>query len=405
MSKNLYEILKDKGVEKELAFPAEEYFRRMARVQERMADQGIDVLCCFNIASSCYLTGYDSHMAPTYQVTVLPVKGAPIFTCAELEAPVVNFHAVIEDVRVFDWTKASDTATSLAELLIELGHSTDKIALELKNDENFAVGRACDAFTYMKLTELLPGADFVDGTRLVLEERLIKTEQELDYMREAGKMTWAALQASLEVTEDGVNENVIAAAAYHGATTAGSELMSIDPMLITGPRTGLMPHIPYRRHVVNAGDLVYMEYTGTFWRYNAPSMRSAVIGTPSARQQELADVSIEVLNTIIAEARPGRSGDDVAQIAGKLWEKVPGSWFHGGFGYAIGMALQPSWTEQAVYIAEGAERELEAGMCFHLPINPMYPGEFGLGFSESIVITEDGCEVLTPGLDLELVVR
>jgi len=403
--KNVFEILSERGIEKELAFPAEEYFRRMAAVQARMAEQGIDVLCCFNIASSCYLTGYDSHMAPTYQVTVLPAEGKPVFTCAELEAPVVNLHAVTEDVRVFDWTRASDTATWLGELLIDLGFGEKRIGIELKNDENFAVGRAADAATYIRLKEMLPGAEIVDATRLVLEERLIKTEAELEYMREAGKLTWAGIAAAIEATHEGVNENEIAAAAYAGAMSAGSELMSIDPMLMTGPRTGLVPHIPYRRHVVNAGDVVYLEMTGTYWRYNAPMMRSWTIGEPSDRQKLLAETNLAVLNTLIEEARPGRTGDDVAQIAKRHWEKTPGVWFHGGYGYAIGMALQPSWTEQSVYIAEGAERELEPGMCFHLPIISDFPADFGMGFSESIVITEDGCELLTPGTDQRLTTR
>lgn len=403
--KNLYEILLEKGVERELAFPEEEYRRRIANVQARMANERIDVLCCFNIASSCYLTGYDSHMAPTYQVTVLPVDGPPIFTCAELEAPVVNLHSIIEDVRVFDWTKASDTATWLGDLLIECGYERRKIAIELKNDENFANGRAADAATYIRLKEMLPDAEIVDGTRLVLEERLIKTEKEIEYMREAGKITWAALQGALGAAGDGVNENDIAGAAYQAGMHAGSELMSIDPMLMTGPRTGLAPHIPYRRRIVHRGDIVYIELTGTFWRYNAPSMRSAVIGPPSDKQKLLAETNIAVLDTVIEEAGPGRTGDDIAQIAAAHWKDTPGVFFHGGYGYAIGMAAQPSWTEQAVYIAEGAERELEPGMCFHLPMISFFPGEFGIGFSESIVITADGCELLTPGIDCHLVER
>lgn len=397
--KNFFEILNEKGVEKELAFPPEVYRERIAAVQKRMADQGIDVLVCFNIASACYLTGYDSHMAPTYQNLVLPASGKPVFTCAELEAPVVNLHAIIDDVRVFDWTKASDTAVWLADLLKDLGFAESRIAMELSNDENFAVGRAADAATYITVKERLPNAEIVDGTRLVLEERLIKSEAELEYMRQAGKLTWAGISAAIEATHEGVNENEIAAAAYRGAVEAGSELMSIDPMLMTGAQTGLAPHIPYRRHVVNKGDVVYLEMTGTYWRYNAPMMRSWVVGEPSDKQKLLAETNLAVLNTLIEEARPGRTGDEIAKIAKKHWEKVPGVWFHGGYGYAIGMQLQPSWTEQAVYIAEGADRVLEPGMCFHLPIISCFPGEFGIGFSESITITEDGCEVLTPATD------
>jgi Xaa-Pro aminopeptidase len=204
---------------------------------------------------------------------------------------------------------------------------------------------------------------------------------------------------------EGGSENLIAAGAYQGAVAAGSELMSIDPMLMTGARTGLVPHVPYRRHTVERGDMVYLEMTGTYWRYNAPTMRSWAVGESNARQEALAEAAIEVLETLIAEACPGRTGHDVASEAGKAWSSVPGVHFHGGYGYGIGMCVQPTWCEQAIYIAEGADRELEPGMTFHLPIVCCYPGDFGVGFSESIAITADGCEVLTPGRDRKLVVR
>lgn len=400
----LYETLKRQGVRRELAFPEEEYRRRIAAAQASMRERGLDVLVLHNNASTNYLTGYDSHMPPSYAVTIVPAAGELVFNCAELESPVALYHGIVDDIRIFDWTKADNTAADLAGVLSDLGFARGRIGIELSNDENFANG-AYDAGSYLRLRALLPEAEIVDATRLVLELRLIKSEAELAYMRIAGTYTWAALQASIAATREGVNENEIAAAAYQGAVTAGSELMSIDPMLITGWRTGLMPHLPYRRHVVERGDLVYMEYSGTHWRYNAPSMRTTVVGPPSARQQQLADVSIEVLETLIAEARPGRTGHDVAMVAKALWRKVPGVHFHGGYGYAMGMAVQPTWCEQAVYLAEGDERVLRPGQTFHLPINPCYPGEMGVGFSESIVITDDGAELLTPGLDRHLVVR
>ena len=224
-------------------------------------------------------------------------------------------------------------------------------------------------------------------------------------MRRAGELTWAGIEAAIAATHEGVSENAIAAGAYQGAVGAGSELMSIDPMLMTGKQTGLIPHIPYRRHVVERGDVVYLEMSGTYWRYNAPMMRSWVVGEPSDRQRALSEAAIAVLETVIAEARPGRTGHDVAVIAAKQWEAVPGVHFHGGYGYGIGMAVQPSWCEQAIYIAEGADRELRPGMTFHLPMICCYPGDFGVGFSESIAITETGAEVLTPGTDRFLASR
>jgi Xaa-Pro dipeptidase len=88
-----------------------------------------------------------------------------------------------------------------------------------------------------------------------------------------------------------------------------------------------------------------------------------------------------------------------------LWDDIPGAYNHGVYAYAVGMGYQPSWCEQAVYIAEGQERVLEPGMTFHVPMCIWYPAELGVGFSETIAITEDGCELLTPGADRHLVIR
>jgi Xaa-Pro aminopeptidase len=394
----LYETLREQGVRKELAFPEATYAERLARTRAAMEQDGLDAYVVVHNANQVYLHGYDTHMTPTYSVTVVPPQGDLLLHTAELESPVALLHSVVDDVRIFDWTKAKTTAQDLADVLREIGAEKGRIGIELRNDENFTMG-AYDAHSYLTLREELPQAEIVDATHIILEQRLRKSPEELAYMRKAGEMTWAGLQAAIEATYEGCSENVIAAGAYHGAVSAGSELMSIDPMLMTGSRTGLVPHIPYRRHVVNRGDMVYLEMTGTYWRYNAPSMRSWVVGEASDRQKALAEAAINVLETVIAEARPGRTGHEVAMIAEKQWASVPGVHFHGGYGYGIGMCVQPTWCEQAIYIAEGADRELEPGMTFHLPMVCCFPNDFGLGFSESIVITETGAEVLTPGQD------
>lgn len=399
----LYESLLETPLERELAFPEEEYRRRIGVVQKVLAEQDLDALVVHNTASSCYLTGYDSHVPLSYAVVVVPREGEPVFTCAELETPNMLFHGVLKDIRVFDWTKSANTALDLAELLRKLGFAESRIAIELSNDEYFASG-AYDAGSYIELRRALPKAELIDGTRIVLDMRLIKSERELEYMRTAGTYTQAGLAAGLGAAADGVNENVIAGATYNGVMSAGSEMMAVDPMVLTGWRTGLMPHLPYRRHTVETGDIVYIECGGVHWRYTCAMMRTAVVGKPTLEQERLADVSIEVLETLIREARPGRTGHDVAMEAKPLWEKVPGAYFHDGYGYAIGLGVAPTWCEQARYLDEGDEHVLQPGQTFHLPINPCYPGRFGLGFSETIAITEDGAEVLSTGEDRRLLV-
>lgn len=389
----------------ELPFPAGEYDRRLSAVRERMREQGIDLLLVSNTSNWAYLTGYDTTMPSCYGIGLLPVEGDLGVHTAELEVPCVLYNSRVNDVIVYEWYDARSTAEQLADALLERGYDGTTIGIEMGYPETFAIG-AYDTRSYLTLKEKLPGASFVDATHLILDVRVIKSPVELDMMREAGKLTWTGLRASLDAAAEGRTDNEVVAAGYEAMIAAGSELMSIDGMCMVGHRAGLGPHMPFKRTALRQGDTIYLEYTGTHNRYNAPSMRSAVIGPPSDGVRRLADAAIETLNLLIENIAPGRTGDDVARAASKGLAPVKDEmWFHGGYGYSIGLGMQPSWTEAAMYIAEGEERELRPGMCFHLPICIFVPRRYGTGFSESVTVTGTGCEVLTPGEARELAVR
>lgn len=385
-------------IESELAFPRAEYDRRTQRVREAMAAEGIDALLVSNTSNIGYLTGYDTTMPSGYTTLLVPASGDLTLHCSELEAPCMLLNGCVRDISVFYWYEAQDTGSDLARILLERGYDGKKIALEMGFAETFASG-AFDTKSYLTLRERLPRATFTDATTLVLEVRLIKTQAELANMRQAGAYTWAGLQAGLAVVAEGATDNQAVAAAYHALISGGSELMSIDPMLMIGYRTGWMPHIPYKRTTFKRGDTAYFELTGTHNRYNAPSMRSAVVGAPSDDVRRLSDAAIATLELLIENIRPGRTGHEVAEIAQRGLSAVPEAFFHGGFGYSIGMSYQPTWTENPMYIAQGVHRELQPGMTFHLPICIWVPRQYGIGFSESVAVTATGCEVLTPGKD------
>ena len=312
----------------------------------------------------------------------------------------------IEDIKVFYWYEAQDTASQLAEILKERGAEKKTIGLEMGYAETFASG-AFDTKSYLRLSELMPEAKFADATRLVLDVRLIKSPTEIEYMRKAGEYTAIGLQASIDAVGEGVLDTQIVGAGYGAMVSAGSELMSIDPMIATGKRAAYMPHAPYKRIPVNKGEAVYLEYSGCYHRYNAPAMRSAVVGTPPEGTKRLADASIKVVELLLENIKAGRTGDDVAKAAQRGLDDAPeGTYFHGGFGYSIGMGFQPTWTENPVYISPGSEDVLQPGMTFHLPICVWVPSDkYGVGFSESVLVTEAGCELLTPGKDRVLAVR
>jgi Xaa-Pro dipeptidase len=70
--------------------------------------------------------------------------------------------------------------------------------------------------------------------------------------------------------------------------------------------------------------------------------------------------------------------------------------FHDDYGYPVGIGYPPSWPENlGFYIRSNNDRPLEKGMVFHLPMSLRKLGEWGIGLSETIVITEGAAQVLS----------
>lgn len=395
--------LKENTEQPRLMFSKEEYDERVTKVRSLMQEKGLDVLLISNSANMGYLTGYDTSMPSGYSVLILPVEREkePILHCIGLEAPCMILNGWVRNIYEFDWYKAQDTGADLARVLLENDYDGKTVGIEMGYAESFSIG-AFDTKSYLTLREKLPNASLVDATTMVLDVRMIKSPQEIEYMKKAGSLTWEGLKAGLNALEVGKTDSEVIAECYRAPHLGGSQLMSIDPMIMSGERTGYMPHIAYKRDVLKAGDPVYFEMTGTYNRYNAPSMRSAVIGEPTKEVLQLSEASINTVKSLLENIKPGKTGDDVAQIVRKKQAGIDNLFFHGAYGYSIGMGFQPHWTEAPMYISEGEERELKPGMCFHLDICVTAPGSSGVGFSESITVTADGCETLTPNKELEL---
>jgi len=229
------------------------------------------------------------------------------------------------------------------------------------------------------LAHHLGDATLVDVTDLVGTLRLIKSPAEIDCLRRAALLTGIGVQASLDVIRPGILDNDVCRAGYDAMVGAGADFLSIQPIVTSGKRAGGF-HQMHRRVPIEAGDSVFMEYGGCYKRYTAPMMRCAFLGEPDAEMRGLEEAVKATTTTIIDNARPGRIGH-----------------------YTIGVGYPPTWADTIGFIHVGSDLVLQPGMTFHLPIGIRVPGRYGISLSESILITETGCEVLT-GMPRELTV-
>ncbi len=94
---------------------------------------------------------------------------------------------------------------------------------------------------------------------------------------------------------------------------------------------------------------------------------------------------------------PGVRAEDVDRAARGTIERLGfGEFFHQRTGYSIGLGYPPTWTERGMFsLNRGDVDLLEPGMVFHVIPALLLPGIGGFGFSETVLVTELGCDVLT----------
>ena len=382
------------GLPLELAFTVEEYESRIEGVRRAMAEAKVDVFVVRHPPNVYYLSGHQSFAMFGGECLILPLNGDPTLIVHPPELGTALLHSWMDEVYGYPDRPHEEYQ---ARLLTEQGFANARVGVETS-----LAGMTPDAFDTLR--RALPGAEMVDGSGFVATVKITKSPQEIEYLREAARITDAGIMASIDAVAEGKTDNDVAAAGNQALIDAGSEYMCLSPILTTGRRSGIL-HSTHKRMPLSKGDSICMEFGACVQRYTAPMMRTVSVGEPQPGVARLANACITALNNVIDAMRPGITAHEVAQAG---WEGIdlagPGLVFHGAFAYAVGAGFPPGWGDATAGISLGNHTPLQAGMVFHHPVALRQLGQYGTMFSETTLITEDGCEVLT-SVDRELFIR
>ena len=372
---------------KKLPFETTEFDQRRAKVRDIMTAEGYDALVLSAPENLYYLSGYETTgFHSFFQVMVLTGDGSPVVYTRHLEA--INTQGTAYDTVGIGYQDHEDPATGLVELLAELKVEAGRIGFE-KTVPWLLVK------VYEDTTRQLPNATVADCSGLVERVRMIKSPAEVAYMRRAAKYSEAGQSAAWAAVKPGVRDNDIAAALLAARVTAGSGFMRTPTYVLVGRRTALA-HQLWQGDVVEEGDLIYVEQGGNERRYAAGLMRTAVCGKASDRQRSVATTMIDCLNRTIEEMKPGEPIEDVDLNNRRRIEKAGLSdYYRHRTGYGIGIDFV-TWIERnGMSFNRGNKAPFQPGMTFHLVPVVFIPDLGGIGFSETVLVTETGAEAIT----------
>jgi Xaa-Pro aminopeptidase len=343
-------------------FPPEEMAARLARVRRAMVAGGIDALIVMAPDSQYWLCGLDSFISGVLpQALIVPADEDRQMALVvwDADAPLARATAIVEQIYVYRFG-VDDPVEAFRAALDACAPGAEVVGFD-------AGSRAVPHSLGEKLAAALVPTRCVDCSALLADARLVKSDNELAFLRRAGAFAEAGLQAALEHARPGITERGLAAEIEYAMRSAGSDYPSIPTELTSGPRSALVHGTPSHR-ILEAGDLVHVEVGGVEQRYNAVGLQTFHVGGASAPPAavRLYEVARTCLRAGLDVIRPGIEARTVeAPALAVLRDTGLGDGFQMRFGYGVGVGYPPTWLDP-FQITRTSVQELQAGIAFVL---------------------------------------
>jgi Xaa-Pro dipeptidase len=381
-------------------FPAETHADRTGAARAELARRGLSALLVLAQESHYYLFGYDGGGYVFFQCAVLTAKGESVtLLCRRPDVAQARDTSTIDDIRVWLNAEDADPARQLRDILIERGLTGSTVGIEMDS-------HGCTGATYVAIAAALDGVcGHVDGSDIVRGQRLVKTAEELVFMRTAAALADAAVTAVAAAARPGMLDSSLTAAAMAAMLEGGGDMPPAGPLVNSGRRAIYGRGVGGARPL-EARDQVMIELAGTYRRYNACIERVVIIGAPSPAQLSMYHLVEETLLAMLEAFVPGAPLGGVDEIHGARLDAAGfGEHRYAACGYSLGATYRPSWMDVPPMIYAGNPLEMRPGMVFfpHVMLGDSDTG-LAMGLGQTVLVTETKPEVLNR-YPLELIVR
>jgi Xaa-Pro aminopeptidase len=345
---------------------------RADRVADRLAEAELDLLLVTDLTNVRYLTGFTGSNA-------MAVVGPDV-------------RRFITDFRYVEQAKEQvdgfDREQGPQEFLNALADGWPAGDLRVGFEEEHVTVR-----THARLREIVPGpVELVAVSGVVEGEREVKEEAEIARIRAAARLVDDVYEWVAERGLVGRTERDVAVALEHRMRELGASGPSFSSIVASGPR-GALPHASPTDTPIAAGTLVTLDIGAVLDGYCSDCTRTWATGELPGDLAEAYELVLRAQLAGLEAVRPGPTGREVDAVARDIIaEAGHGDHFGHGLGHGVGLEVH-----EAPRLGRTGEEALAAGNVVTVEPGVYLPGRGGVRIEDLVVVTDDGCEVLSGG--------
>ena len=371
-----------------LHFSKEEFSQRKTKVLKSMTEKNIDALLMFRQESMYWLTGYDTFGYVFFQTLVLDKNGNVTLLTRAPDLRQAQNTSNIEDIRIWVDKDGSNPTDDLKIILDELTLKGKKVGIEY--EAYGMTGRNA-----LRLNKSLENyCNVEDQSELITKLRVIKSQEEIVYVKKAAELADNALDQAWKHTKAGASEAKILAEMQKAVLEGGGDYPANEYIIGSGHNALLCRYQAEKRNLSNQ-DQLSIEWAGTYKHYHSAMFRTIPIGKADPKHIKMHEACVQALTNCENKLKPGNKVGEVFDVHAKTFDDLGYNKSRmNACGYSLGSTFSPNWMDWPM-LYTGNPYIIQPGNVFFMHMILMdSDNELAMNLGETYLVTENGNERL-----------
>jgi Xaa-Pro dipeptidase len=371
-----------------LHFSKEEFEKRKLKTLQSMKEQNLDALLMFRQESMFWLTGYDTFGYVFFQTLILDQNGKVILLTRAPDLRQAQNTSNITDIRIWVDKDGSNPTDDLKVILNEQNLKGKKVGIEY--EAYGMTGRNA-----LRLNKSLEGyCDVEDQSELITKHRVIKSAEEIVYVKKAAELADKALDEAWKYTKAGASEAKILAEMQKAVLEGGGDYPANEYIIGSGHNALLCRYQAEKRNLSDT-DQLSIEWAGTFKHYHSAMFRTILVGKNNLKQVEMHKACVEALTSCEKKLIPGNTAGEVFDVHAKTFDNLGYKKSRmNACGYSLGATFSPNWMDWPMLYTGNPYKIVPGNVFFMHMILMDSDNGLAMNLGETYLVTESGNERL-----------